>query len=795
MHTHQSSPIGGVGVRSALFSSLILFVVTSLLMVCVPSAQAADGSQYALGQYGEVPTAHFGGFDSTWYDNGAFDGSGTESAPAAGKFLYPVGFTVDTSDASAPDGTAVYVLDRISANSETVGVGGTRWRLQKLSDAGALLGVTEFSLPKTGPNPCDEFYEPVGLAVTGGNVYTVIDGSIGECFGVDSAHEVVGWSTTPAAGVLVPAGGTPDSLSAPVTVGTTTYQVPSVVSDDGDLTATPIYQVHGLTADGAGALAILGSSVNPFEASVPGAPALVARVSTSTGAETATWSSDSLSGFEGFYPDSISTEPAGGDLDVLLGTEASSNPSLIRLAPDLTSPQVLESEAQEPSDPDQAPFFVAPSALLPSAGSHGTLLSNGLFASTVSTDHTPIWNSQDGIRLTSPLGDGSLSAPGELGTVYDTLARTGAAGSACDLSAGQTAGSLADLVLAAGESGSVWALNVVKEREPANGRVVTELSPDGSAKCLAPPAGTTFSLTDESSATPTPQLASAGPITVSVGSKVRFSTAPFQYPTTISAGAGVAGAFAFEWDPLETATSDPGYTLVQQDHAGGTGLWPLGTTPDLATAEEYTYTTPGTYTVKMKALGELGEYDATGKVIVETSSPPTAAFTLPGSAEANQTVEFNTSGSVAHAGARITNYHWTFGDGQEDDNPAASETHAYAAPGTYTVTLTVTDDNNQQSTAVTHQITVTAASTGTGTGTGGGGSTGGGGTTTTTPPPSGGGSTGGGAKPTPKPKPAPSKTQKLATALKQCKRKSPGKKRKACEKQAKAKYAPKKSKK
>jgi len=59
---------------------------------------------------------------------------------------------------------------------------------------------------------------------------------------------------------------------------------------------------------------------------------------------------------------------------------------------------------------------------------------------------------------------------------------------------------------------------------------------------------------------------------------------------------------------------------------------------------------------------------------------------------------------------------------------------------------------------------------------------------------SGGGSTGGGAK-KPAPKPAPTAKQKLATALKQCKRKASGKKRKACEKQAKAKYAPKKSKK
>ncbi|HJZ37358.1 MAG TPA: PKD domain-containing protein, partial [Solirubrobacterales bacterium] len=730
MHTHQSSPTRGVAARPALLTSLILLVLTSLL-VCVANAHAAAGSQYPQGQYGEVPSARFGGFDSTWYDGGAYDGGASETAPTPGKFLNPVGFAVDTDDPSVSDGTAIYVLDRVSAVSDASPAGGTRWRLQKLSDTGSVVALTEFFLPTAGPLTCSPFRsntEPVGLTVSGGNVYTVIAGVVGEdCLATSYAEEVVGWSTTPSGGKLVGAPGTPDGLSSPVTAGGTTYSVPSVVSTASDLASTEIFAPRGLTADGADSLVLLGDATNRGVTGEPtNAPALAVKVSLANGAETASWSSSSLSSLPTELGDTITTDPAGNiDIWLTAAEETAEGGAMVQLSPSLTSPKLLESQAQQTGNVYQA-LDSQTAGLVPPAGPHAVWLSNGLVAANPAPAALSYWSSRQGIRLISPLQDGTLAGPTALDTVYDTLGKS--ASGACDVAAGGTTatGTLGDIVLAPGKDGSVWMLNVGTEPgATTSGRIVAELAPGAADPCLTPPSGTTFSLTDLSAASPTPHAASAGPLTVSVGSKVRFGTEQFEYPFTYRSVDPPAAVYAFEWDPVGGSAGDPGYTLVDQNAPGTSTVWPLGTGGTPPTTDEFLYTTPGTYTVEMKAFGDLGEYDATGTVIVEASSPPAAAFTLPGSAQANQTVSFDASGSVAHAGARITNYHWSFGDGQEDDNAAASETHAYAAAGTYTVTLTVADDNNQQSTAVTHQITVTAASSGGGggTGTGGGGST------------------------------------------------------------------------
>lgn len=779
MHTHQSSLLRVAGRMPALLSSIALLVLASL--VCVASARAADGSQFSKGQYGEVPTARFGGFDSTWYDEGAFDGGGAESFPTPGKFLYPAGFAVDTSD---PGGTAIYVLDRVSASSEVTSEPGTRWRLQKLTETGTPVARTEFFLPKTGPELCStkkSTFEPVGLTVAEGNVYTIIAAQAGEeCHVVTTAKEIVDWSTTPSDGKLVAASSAQDHLSTPVTAGGVEYTVPSLVSGSGALTAPPVYSPRGLAVDGSGSLAILGDANDRFLTGEPtNAPALAVQVSTATGAETASWSSASFNLPED-QADTISTAPNG--IGVLLNGGSTSLWDLVELTPSLTSPHLLASEAQDPPSIYQFPFNLALSAENP-AGPHGLWLSNGLYASVLTHGNSLYWNSQEGIRLISPLGDGTLSNTTGTDTVYDTLGQT--ASGACNITAGGSAGALADVVLAAGKEGAVWMLNVGKDSGSTHiGRVVTEFEPNAADPCVGPPAGTTFSLADKSPGSPPAQLASAGPLTVSVGSPVQFSTGEFEYPTVFGSGSEPAAVFAFEWDPEYGASHDPGYGLVEQEVSGFTQpTWPADT-------PEHIYTEPGTYTVKMKALGELGEYDATGTVIVQTSNPPTAAFTLPSTAQTNQSVSLDASGSQPAGGSSIADYHWEFGDGAEDDTQTPAETHAYSAAGTYTVTLTVRDADNRQSTAVTHQITVTAPSTGTGTG--GSGSTG------TSP------STGGGSNTAPAPTPKPTTTKKpsaaatakkkLAAALKVCEKK-PAKKRAACEKQARAKYSGKSKKK
>ncbi|HXP99964.1 MAG TPA: hypothetical protein VN845_07860, partial [Solirubrobacteraceae bacterium] len=126
-------------------AALLTFSLTATLACSLAGTQvyAADGPQYgSIGQYGEV--THFGGFDATAYDNEQYGGALT-----AGEFLNPVGFAVDTQDkTTGGDGTAIYVLDRVSDwGDELTGSMPTEWRLQKLSDTGAVLGSTEFTLP------------------------------------------------------------------------------------------------------------------------------------------------------------------------------------------------------------------------------------------------------------------------------------------------------------------------------------------------------------------------------------------------------------------------------------------------------------------------------------------------------------------------------------------------------------------------------------------------------------------------------------------------------------------------
>jgi PKD repeat protein len=248
---------------------------------------------------------------------------------------------------------------------------------------------------------------------------------------------------------------------------------------------------------------------------------------------------------------------------------------------------------------------------------------------------------------------------------------------------------------------------------------------------------------------------------------VDFNGATIHYPTEIGNQAHI---YAYEWAPTGAAG---GYSIVNDNP------------PPTATAS-YTYTTPGVYPVALKLLGEFGEYDETGTVVVQATSPPTASFTAPTTAQTGEAVSFDASASKQAPDAQISNYQWKFGDGETDETQSPIDSHSYTTPGTYTVTLIVHDNDRQASTAVTQEITITSP-----------------------PPPS---STGGGTTPitssvtpvspvtTPTPTTPPAKTsspppkpqttaQKLAAALKTCKKDKSKSKRATCEKQAKKKYA------
>lgn len=82
-----------------------------------------------------------------------------------------------------------------------------------------------------------------------------------------------------------------------------------------------------------------------------------------------------------------------------------------------------------------------------------------------------------------------------------------------------------------------------------------------------------------------------------------------------------------------------------------------------------------------------------------TNQPPVASFT---STTSGLTASFNASGSSDSDGS-ITSYAWNFGDGATGSG--VTQSHTYAAAGTYNVTLTITDNGGLAATK-TSSVTV-----------------------------------------------------------------------------------------
>ncbi len=145
-------------------------------------------------------------------------------------------------------------------------------------------------------------------------------------------------------------------------------------------------------------------------------------------------------------------------------------------------------------------------------------------------------------------------------------------------------------------------------------------------------------------------------------------------------------------------SSDPDGTIASYAWDFGDGQTDTGASPS------HTYAAEGTYTV---SLTVTDNDDATNSVshdvtVAPVNQAPSAVFT---SSVAGLAVSFDGSGSSDPDGT-IASYNWDFGDGStHGSNP--TESHTYAAGGTYTVSLTVTD-NDGATNSVSHDVTVTA---------------------------------------------------------------------------------------
>jgi PKD repeat protein len=752
----------------------------------------------ASATYAYSELTRFGGFDASAYNDAHYGGALTP-----GDFMDPVGFAVDTEDNTAPNETALYVADRTSgANGTTT----TSWRLQKLSDTGAVLGSTTFTLPN---EPLTSRSGIVGLAVDDsvGRVYALVVGNAedGESE-LPFAKELIAWSTHPEGGKLVAAKEGGSALAADP-LGSTG----GVIATESQLTKDGVLFVpQGIALDVNGAahdIAIEASdgttsSGTSGVSDVPGV-AIVQQVATEgvkRGEPLVRWSAASLAkpiSERKAAPRGISTDP-DGTLTALLGAVEGgvSNTDVVKLSADLSSATVLLGYENTPTDLDLSPAYLAPApgafsglyAAQPVGAGPGLVqLSDpeGLYASTyerdaVSDPESPegtsyFWHdgvpvlggkANVGIRLLLPNKTGEISEP-KGGTIVNTL---GNEAGACSFQGEEEA-------LAAGKNGTLWLLgrgfDTVSDASNEDmgatvGREIVELGPGvvGEDPCPQPSGGFSISKSE-----------------VGVGTTVDFSA------VAVDLQHGVP--FAYEWAPTGEK-----FTIVNE-----IGLWPreldgslveeLGWPPSTTS---YKYTHEGEYEVKLRIRSDYGTYEPPAKKIkVAAPTPPTAKFKVSTSEPiAGQPVTFDVSESSAPFGDPITDYRWEWGDGskpEEDQTPGPTFQHTFAAAGTYTVKLVITDSEELQSVAFPVSVTVVkeaakravkpieeikaepTSTTSTTT------------TTTTT------------TKETPKPTETGSKSltsaQKLAKALKACK-KGPKKRRGSCEKQAKKRYAPKK---
>jgi PKD repeat protein len=695
--------------RARRAASLCTLLLTTLAMACALAAAPALAS---AGAYGE--SARFGGFDSAAYNSGHYGGS-----PTGGKFLDPTGFAVDTNDASAPDSTALYVVDRTSGDQGTT----TSWRLQKLDDKGNVLAKTSFTLPNEGA----ERAAIAGLAVDdsggGGRVYALVDGEDATFTGYVYAKELLAWSTAPSGGALVAASGGlgPDPLHSTGELISGQAQLVASLS-----TESALYDPQGIAIDVAGgehyvAIEATDGQGTAFSGigDIPGV-AGVWQVATATGGGHTSgglvghWSASSLvkpAGERQAAPYGISTNP-DGSLNVLIA-ETSPVPitaDVVKLSADLSSAAVLLSSEDVPPDTDRSPSFL-PSPPGPFAGpyvaqaswaSPGTVqLTGGLYASDFEIaggqdDESPTeasyhWTQAStvngrgnvGVRILQPTAGGELSDQ-HGGTILDTLG-----GGECELEAESES-------LAAGANGSLWVLG--RGLDTANwvdggssgagdtlGREIVELAP-GAGKACPQPSGS-FSV----SKTQFP-----------AGTTVHFNA------ETVNLEHGVP--FVYEWDLNGDSTDGPkhdGFELVNS-----LGLWPNSEGNEVISwpppTAEFKYTKAGSYTVRLRIVSDYGVYEAPAQTL--TVTPPIAPVAEFGVTTANPTVGqpvgFNASASTAPTGSTIANYHWEWGDNTSEDDQSGTSSHTYGTPGAHTVTLTVEDSEHRHSEAFSKEVVV-----------------------------------------------------------------------------------------
>ncbi len=203
---------------------------------------------------------------------------------------------------------------------------------------------------------------------------------------------------------------------------------------------------------------------------------------------------------------------------------------------------------------------------------------------------------------------------------------------------------------------------------------------------------------------PSYTYASAGSYTVSLTATNAGGTNTNTKVNYITANVCTAPTAGFSGTPV---SGDAPLAVSFSDASSGATSWSWdfgdgGTSS--AQNPNYTYSTPGTYTVSMTASNSCGsdQMIQTNYITVNTPpcNPPVASFSgTPTTGNAPLSVSFTDGTSNAP-----TSWTWDFGDG--GTSTAQNPTYSYAAAGTYTVSMTATNACGSDISTMTNYITV-----------------------------------------------------------------------------------------
>lgn len=114
------------------------------------------------------------------------------------------------------------------------------------------------------------------------------------------------------------------------------------------------------------------------------------------------------------------------------------------------------------------------------------------------------------------------------------------------------------------------------------------------------------------------------------------------------------------------------------------------------------YSTPGTYTVKLVSTSDNGCKDSTSQQVIVNPMPSTS-FTINNTGQCLSDNSFSFTNSSVITSGSLTQHSWDFGDG--GTSTSLNATRTYIAPGTYAVKL-VSTSNNGCKDSITRQVMV-----------------------------------------------------------------------------------------